>query len=170
MKSIIIKAFLTINLFLSLQFNANAQSFRLFHIERNKNSSIVCYDLKINENNEICTENPIDIYWEMPDENNDRNALSLIQNKLAYGITLKKIEKNSVFFKLKAYPDCIVNAVYNQEKREAKAHLLINGHSAVLNKLYICAIPPNYTSVEYIILYGFEPETGKNVMEKIINK
>lgn len=162
--------FLTLSIFLVLQQFATAQSFRLFHIERNKNNSIVCYDLEVNDNKAINKNNPIDVYWEMPDKNNARNTLSVIQNKLAYGLTVDQVKENLVLFKLKAYPERTVEAIYDSEKKQANAYTFINGCYAVLKKLYIYASPPLYNSVEYIILTGLDPKTGKEVKEKIVNK
>lgn len=147
---------------------AQIESLRMFHIERNKNNSIVCYDLEINEKS-IDTKKPVHAYWEMPDKNNSRNELSAIQNKLAFGFTIEKIDGNSVFLKLKAYPQRILNIVYEPDSSEAKVFALINGIHAVLNKLYIHATPPLYNSVEYIILTGINPLTGEVITERINN-
>lgn len=162
--------FLVLSVFLLLQSVATAQCFRLFHIERNKNNNIVCYDLTINGSKSIDKNTPIDVYWEMPDKNNARNTLSVIQNKLAYGFTINQINENVILFKLKAYPDRAIKAVYNSDKKQATAYTNINECYAILKKIYIHAIPPLYNSVEYIILVGLDPKTGKEVKEKIVNK
>ncbi len=163
------KIFLALSLFLLLQSAAMTQSLRLFHIERNKNNSIVCYDLEV-DNKTIAKNNPIDVYWEMPDQNNARNSLSVIQNKLVYGLTIEQVKGNSILFKLKAYPDRIVEVVYDSKKQQANAFTLINGSYVILKKLYIYATPPLYSSVEYIILVGLDPNTGETKKEKITNK
>jgi hypothetical protein len=164
------KIFLAVSIFLLMQSVATAQCFRLFHIERNKNNSIVCYDLTINGSKSIDKSKPIDVYWEMPDKDNARNTLSVIQNKLAYGFTIDHVKENLILFKLKAYPERTVEAVYDSEKKQANAYTNINGCYAILKKLYIHAIPPLYNSVEYIVLVGLDPKTGKEVKEKIVNK
>ncbi|MDR2084605.1 MAG: DUF4833 domain-containing protein [Bacteroidales bacterium] len=157
------------SLFFLLHTFAQAQDIRLFHIERNKNNSIVCYDLHVDDNKEINQQNPIDAYWITPDKDNSRNSLSLVQYKLAYGLTIDKIEGDDISFKLKAYPERDIRVIYDSENRQANAYTYINGAFAVLKKLYIHASPPLYKSVEYIILEGYDPETGKEVSEMIIN-
>lgn len=161
---------LLIGALLLLQPVVNAHSLRLFHIERNKNNSIVCYDLETDDGVAINKKNPISVYWEMPDKGYARNTLSALQNRLAYGFIVEQMEENSVHLKLKAYPQREVEVVYDTETQEANAFTTINGSPAILNKLYIHAAPPFYNSVEYIILSGFNPATGEPVMEKITNK
>ncbi len=157
-------------LILFLSTGAYAENIRMFHIERNKNSSIVCYDLEVNEDKKIVSGNPIRAYWEMPHKGNTTNSLSTVQYKLAYGFTIDEIEENMLSFKLKAYPERSLKVVYDPEKNEAKTFTIIDGVSAILNKLYIQALPPFYQSVEYIILSGINILTGETVTEQISNK
>ena len=167
--SMVKRLFLTTGFILLLQTLTQAQGIRMFHIERNKNSSIVCYDLEVDKNKSIDGKNPINAYWEMPDKNNARNTLSAIQYKLAYGVVVDEIKEDLLLFKLKAYPERELKVVYDSEKQQANAFMLINGVFAIVSKLYIHATPPLYSSVEYIILTGFDPETGNTITEKIIN-
>lgn len=161
--------FSTLCIFLLWQVT-EAQNLRLFHMERNKNDSIVCYDLEISDNLTINSKHSIDIYWETPEKGNARNGLSIIQNKFAYGLTVEKIEESSVVFKLKAFPQRSVTAIYDAENRLAYALTDINGKTMILKKLYVYATPPHYTSVEYIVLTGIDPETGETAEETIVNK
>lgn len=153
---------------LLLQVSAQDESIRMFHIERNKNSSIVCYDLEVNDNT-INKKNPIHAYWEMPEKNNARNSLSPLQNKLAYGYTVDEVGENKLSFKLKAYPARALDVVYEPGTQQAQAYVYINGVYAVLDKLYIKASPPFYNSVEYIMLSGINPQTGEVLVERIYN-
>lgn len=147
---------------------AENKNIPLFHIERNKNEGIVCYELQIKDN-AIDAKAPIHAYWKNPHKNGSTNELSLLQKKLAYGVSVKNVDKNTVTFTMTAYPERQVKVVYNQEKQIANAYISINGTQHLLAKLYIHATPPAYRSVEYVILDGFEVETNQKVSERINN-
>ena len=148
---------------------AENRNIPLFHIERNKNESIVCYELRIKDN-AIDTKEPIHAYWKNPHKNGNINELSLLQKKLAYGVSVKNIDKNTITFTMTAYPERPVKVVYNQLEQKAEAYISINGIQTLLTKMYIHATPPAYRSVEYVILNGINQHSNKKESEQINNK
>ena len=60
----------------------------LFKIERNKNKNVVQYDACLLQNNNISESNPVHAYWIL--ENGQKEELSVVEGKEAYGITSKE--------------------------------------------------------------------------------
>lgn len=148
----------------------SAQSIRLFHIERNKNDNIVCYDLNLKDN-KIDKANPINIYWDNPKNTSGKKPeLSSLERKMAYGITVNSVSDNSVIFIMKAYKDRPITVIYNSETKTAVPSIVINNKKAKLDKLYIFASAPLYTSVVYVELFGQVLNTGEILKERINNK
>ncbi|MDL2290215.1 DUF4833 domain-containing protein [Paludibacteraceae bacterium OttesenSCG-928-F17] len=165
-KNILLVLLLCVNCFSMI----SAQTgLRLFHIERNKDADIICYDLIVKDN-VIDTEMPVHVYWDRITQDDKLDELNKIQKSLAYGVDVDKISDNEVSFILKAYKERMVTAVYNQESNTAYAQLLIDGKQARLNKIYFYAVGPLYESVVYVELHGKDIETGKKLYEKIENK
>jgi hypothetical protein len=145
---------------------AQSLSIPLFFIERNKNESIICYDLEI-VNNAINLKNPIHAYWKRA--TGAINELSAIQKAFAFGFSIKEAKNNKVTFTMKAYPKRVVTVEYDAVRQQAVAYVSINGAQARFEKLYIKATPPAYRSVEYIVLTGTDRQTTKPVSERIDN-
>lgn len=147
-----------------------SQDIRLFHIERNKNANIVCYDLNI-ENGKINTSNPINIYWDNLNKKLDKKLeLTSMERKMAYGITINSVSDTKVVFTMKAYSDRPITISYNTKEKTAMPIMIVNGEKATLQKLYIFAKSPLYTSVVYVELFGKSIATQKSLYEKINNK
>lgn len=69
------------------------QSCHLLTINRSRDADIISYELNINDKGNIDLQNPIHIYWLRQTEQNQKEPLTWIQNKYAYGI--KFIEGNN---------------------------------------------------------------------------
>ncbi len=67
----------------------SAQRQRLFHITRSKGPAIVCYDALF-KNGKLCEQDPVDVYWEHPNKNNEREELNWIERWQAYGIDITR--------------------------------------------------------------------------------
>lgn len=141
----------------------------LFYIERSKNKNRVYYDANINFDGTINSKKPIDVYWINLEENyGKRGELSFIQEKFAYGYIAEKVTENNYKIKLKAFDKRIIN-LFIDNKGKAKAHIIINGQNAILNRLYIKANDKGLnTSVEYIEIFGTDTNNKKEIYEKII--
>ena len=156
--------------FLSIySFSVFAQDIRLFHIERNKNDNIVCYDLNV-ENGKINTTNPINIYWSnLSNTSFKGNGLSSIERKLAYGITVNSVSETKVVFTMKASSDRVITVSFDSKEKKASPVTVINGEKAILKKMFISAKAPLYTSVVYAELFGKSVDSAKDLYEKINN-
>lgn len=141
----------------------------LFYIERSKNKNRVYYDANINLDGTINSKKPIDVYWINLEENyGKRGELSFIQEKFAYGYISEKITENNYKIKLKAFDKRIINLLIDN-KGKAKAQIIINGQTAILNRMYIKANDKGLnTSVEYIEIFGTDTKNNKEIKEKII--
>ena len=140
---------------------------RLFHIDRSKNSNIVCYDVNITDN-KIDKAKPLNVYWANSEDVGHRKELTFIQNKLAYGY--KTVSKNESYIEisLNAFPDKIIRIEqYNDMFRPTTS---INNHIALLKKIYVKADTANSLKVEYIEITGEIIESGEIVSEKIYIK
>lgn len=150
-----------------LLFPAAAQknAARLFHIERNKNQHIVCYDLNIVDG-KIDEKSPIHIYWLLHPEKK-KSELSFIESKLAYGARTELIAPNTVFIKMNALKEAEITVTHDSKTQDIISIASVNGKTIRLKKVSIIAKPPRYTSVERVDIYGIDPLTRKEIVESI---
>jgi hypothetical protein len=141
----------------------------LFYIERSLNKNLVCYDVNYDKSGKIDEKNPIHVYWiNRVDRVGEREELNFIQRKMAYGYNSKPNGDGT--FKISLVPMSKRELSLKKNKGgEYYCEMTINGKSSQLKRLYVKTKPSNSNSVEYIIIYGVELATGKDVEEKVDN-
>lgn len=144
---------------------AQNKAVRLFHIERNKNQNIVCYDLNLADG-KINSKKPIVTYW-ISHPDHKKSDLSFIENKLAYGAKSENTDPNTVVIKMNALKEPEITVTRNSKTEEIISIAKVNGKTMRLEKISIIAKPPHYTSVERVDIYGTSTSNGEKIMESI---
>ena len=141
---------------------------RLFHIARSANRNLVCYDANL-VNGKIDNKKPIKVYWVNREEHpGEKNGLSYIQRKLAYGYKVVESGQNIWKCTLTAYPKR--ELLLCRYKNGYVCLININHQRAVLESLYVKANPRNPLKVEYVELRGRSISTRRPVTERVMNK
>lgn len=140
---------------------------RLFHIERNTNANIVVYDALVQGDGSLSEDDPIDVYWLRLAEDGERKGLKWIERKMAYGVDVEEHGGNSLVCKMKAD---IGRLVAVEKVGEAyRALIEIDGRRTLLEKVFIFAKEGGgLPTVEYIELFGKNPETDEEMYEKYL--
>lgn len=145
---------------------AQNENLRLFHIERNKNKNIVCYDLCI-RNGVIDSKNPVQGYWiNMPQKK--KEELSFMEKKYAYGWECKKIDENTYEMTMVAFKKCSITITYDPETNTAVAYVTQNGKEIQLQKIEANTKAPLHVSVNYVKAHGVYKGTGKKAAIQIM--
>ena len=140
---------------------------RLFHIERSKNKNIVCYDLNADAAGKPDEKQPLSVYWINREEHEGkREDLNYIQQKMAYGYTVKGKRNGVIIIGLNAATDREITLERNEQKYFCRID--INRQSSVLTKLYIKTKTPNSLQVEYVEIEGTDLKTGAPVKERFM--
>jgi hypothetical protein len=140
---------------------------RLFRIERSKNANIVAYDLRLDSAGKPDPKTPVEAYWVSPGDGS-REALSMVQKKLAYGF--KSRFEN---------PDVVVLRMTADLGREIRVERVggvfralvdIDGQRSVLDHIYVKSIERTLLlpSVEFVDLFGVDLATGAERHERIV--
>lgn len=138
---------------------------RLFYIARSVNKNLVCYDVNL-VNGKINVQEPINVYWVNREKHpGEKNGLSYIQRKLAYGYKVVSSTPHSLICTLRAYPKRqILLAPY---KNGWRCFVTINSQKAILESLYVKSHERNPLKVEYVELRGTSLSTRHPIMERI---
>lgn len=134
------------SLFVYPQSSNNTQ--HLLTINRSRDADIIKYELNVDDNGNIDLNDPIQIYWLRRTQQNQKEELTWIQNKYAYGIKLidksnKNYEHDSniiLRFKFVSYNNAILEVrkdfnnnyklytvFQNQEIDVSNIHIQFNG-------------------------------------------
>jgi len=140
----------------------------LFVIERSKNANIVRYDAHLTADGKLDPEKPVTAYWVLLAEDGRRQELSWVQKQKAYGFTVEpNASADGYTMTMVVIPERKI--IVKKAGDVVHAELIIDGHPAVLEKIYIQSsaglLGPK---VEYIEIYGKDLETGEERVERIV--
>lgn len=142
----------------------------LFIIERSKNANVVHYDARLTAAGEIDPNEPVIAYWIMLATDGHREDLNWIEKKNAYGFHIKPDPAvNGYKMTVVAVPQGRI--IVKKDGDAVRAELVIDGHPAILEKIYINAADGLLVpKVHYIELYGKDLKTQEKRYQKIVSK
>lgn len=127
-----------------LMHGQNEGAGHLLTINRSRDTDIINYELNIDENGNIDSENPIHIYWLRQTQQNQKEALTWIQNRYAYGIKL--VENTNIVenpnsnvvlkFKFVSYNNAILE-VRKHTNNSYKLYTVFNNQEMEVSNIYI---------------------------------
>lgn len=139
---------------------------QLFYLQRTTNSNTIVCELNY-KNGIVDAKEPVNVFWIRYSEQGQREELSYIQRKLAYGVKTTLIEKDKyrlTFVACKKYPLYLIKNADNKYI----VYATINQKQAVLNCIFVKIAGGSFWSpdVEYIEMIGTDASTGKEVLER----
>lgn len=145
----------------------SADSNVLFYLQRTPDLNTVVYELNI-KNKVLDEKKPVRAYWIRYAENGQREELSLIQRKYAYGIITDKLSDNHYTLSLVSYKKYIMFLEPGPNDR-LHVFVYINRIRVILSNIYIKINGGSFWSpnIEFIELSGIDPANGALVKERI---
>ena len=145
---------------------------RLFYIQRTGNTNTIVYDVNFSAHKTINADNPINAYWIRYADNGETKPLSYIQKTFAYGIKSKKLTSDNTFeFNLVSYSKKKMTLDLDNNGKPC-VFTDINGKKIQLEHIFVkteggsmLSFVPN---VQYVEIFGKDPNTGAAIYEKII--
>jgi hypothetical protein len=113
----------------------------LFFIERNKNKNEVHYQLHVDKNCQIASDEPVTGFWKMLEENPGKTKPFSMFDKMAYSVVNQKVENNWVYFSLKALETKLIKATAKHDPKAGACipivQVKINEQWASLDHIYV---------------------------------
>jgi hypothetical protein len=139
----------------------------LFIIQRNKNANEVHYDVNVGADGQLGNE-PVVAYWIMKAERGQREDLTFLEAKKAYGVEVKG-SGDGREIKLAAWEDRKVHLKKAGDRWRALTK--IDGKDAYLTRLFIQSEEGGVTpNVLWIDVFGEAVDGGKEVKEHVVKK
>lgn len=141
---------------------------RLFYLQRTHNSNTIVYDLKL-ENGKPDPDDPVHAYWIRYQEKGQKEELSFIQRKFAYGMRSRKISDKEYELYIVSFKQ---QKLYLRQGADGRFHVYarVNNRQLMLTKIYLemkkggSAWSPK---IEYAELTGIDQATKEEVQERI---
>lgn len=138
---------------------------RLFFVQRNPNSNTIIYELN-NKNGLLDKDNPIHVYWLRYADKGQKEELSYIQRKFAYGLITKPLSNDQYdvrFVSYKKFPLTLMKSV------DGKYHIFakIAQKQIILDRIFVKIEGGSFwlPNVVYVELKGIDPSTGREITE-----
>jgi Domain of unknown function (DUF4833) len=139
---------------------------QLFFLQRTQNTNTVVYELNMKKG-VIDSLEPVHVFWICYAEKSQREELTELQRKRAYGLATKYISKDHYELRFLANKKVIIQLMKGPDNNY-HVYDQVNQKQAILTRVYLeihggSLFSPN---IEYVLLNGIDPETGAIVSEK----
>lgn len=140
---------------------------QLFYLQRTHNTNTIVYELNYKDGS-IDTENPVLAFWIRYQEKGQREDLSFVQRKFAYGLKSKKISENQYELSFVSYKKYKMYLKLGADKKFS-VYTNINEKPAILTRIFIKTNGGSFWSpnIEYVELSGVEPNSHSVVKERL---
>ncbi len=141
-------------------------NYHLFNIDRSRGPDIVMYDVNLDNDGILDQKNPIRAYWIKRTENDQLKPLTLIQEKLGYGLDFNYVTDNVCHFEF------VSSSVRTFELRKDqnntyRVYTTSNQKNIEVNSIYVKFANESlwFPVVSEVELHGIDAESGKSVKE-----
>jgi len=139
---------------------------QLFFLQRTQNTNTVVYELNMKKG-VIDSLEPVHVFWICYAEKSQREELTELQRKRAYGLATKYISKDHYELRFLANKKYAIELMKGKDNNY-HVYDQINQKQAILTRVYLeihggSLFSPN---IENVLLNGIDPETGAIVSEK----
>jgi hypothetical protein len=139
---------------------------RLFYMQRTANTNTIIYELNAS-GGKLDSENPLHVYWIRYAEQGQKEELSYIQRKFAYGVVTKKLPNDQYdvrFVSYKKFPLLLMKA------NDGKYHIFatVAQKQIMLSRLFVKIEGGSFwlPNVVYVELRGTDQNTGREIVER----
>lgn len=155
--------------------DASKEWIKVFHIERSLNANICVYEVRVITSTSSAifdVTEPIKIYWIMYTKKGIIEPLTVIEEKLAYGIKISTVTENKIKFFLKSLPKREIEVRFFKDEDKIlkpKAVIKLNDEDSIIEKIYVESKQKfPLPKVLYVEVTGRSIKTGEMTIEKII--
>lgn len=137
---------------------------QLFYLQRDPNTNTVIYSLNMKDGKPD-PSNPVLAYWIRYADTGEKEKLSFMQRRMAYGISHKEIQPGVFEMHLQAYKALTIRLSPNSQTGKYQALVKVKDDEIILNRLFARVLGGSIfkPKVEYIEVYGTSLKSGKNV-------
>ncbi len=141
----------------------------LFYLQRDPNTNTVIYELNLKSDGNVDAEQPVNVYWVRYAENGQKEELSYVQKKFAYGVQSKAIGNNE--YELRIVSHKKLPLLLKKSGSDQKYHVYIkaNDKQIMLDRVFVRIEGGSYwiPNVKYVELKGVNTKTARPVVERL---
>ena len=141
---------------------------QLFYLQRDPNINTIICELNADKNGIVDREEPILVYWIRYAEKSDKQDLSYIQRKFAYGIQTKELAKDQFELRFVSHKKL---PLYLQRGKDKKFHvyLTVNQKKIQVERIFVRIEGGSFwlPNVKYVEIKGVNTDNDAVISERI---
>ncbi|MGN7203898.1 DUF4833 domain-containing protein [Pedobacter sp. SAFR-022] len=141
----------------------------LFHLQRDPNTNTIIYELNLKEDGKVDPEKPVNIYWLRYADKGQKEDLSYVQRKFAYGLQTKALGNDE--YELRFVSHKKLPLYLKRSPLDKKYHVYIdaNNKRIMLDRVFVRIEGGSYwlPNVRYVELTGMNAKTQAPIVERL---
>lgn len=141
----------------------------LFHLQRDPNTNTIIYELNLKEDGKVNPEKPVNIYWIRYADKGQKEDLSYVQRKFAYGLQTKALGNDE--YELRFVSHKKLPLYLKRSPGDNKYHVYIdaNNKKIMLDRVFVRIEGGSYwlPNVRYVELKGTNTKTQTQIVERL---
>lgn len=142
---------------------------QLFYLQRDPNTNTIICELNVDSDGDLDKKEPIKVYWIRYGEKGEKEGLSYIQRKFAYGIQTKDIGNEQYELKFVSYKKFPMYLVKSAEDKKYHVYVTVNKKKIQLERIFLRIEGGSFwlPNVKYVELKGINTATKTQTIERI---
>lgn len=140
---------------------------QLFYLQRTSNSNTIVYELNY-KNGIFDLENPVHEFWIRYQENGQKQELSYIQRKFAYGIKAKKLTTNKYELSFVSYKKYKMHLELGPDNKYY-VYTHFDQKKVILTSIFLKINGGSFwtPNIEYVEITGIEPTSRAVIKQRL---
>jgi hypothetical protein len=142
---------------------------QLFYLQRDPNTNTIIYELNVDKEGDLNKKEPIKVYWVRYGEKGEKEDLSFIQRKFAYGIQAKEIGNNQYELRFVSHKKLPLYLMKSAEDKKYHVYITVNKKKIQLNRIFVRIEGGSFwlPNVKYVELRGVNTANKAQTIERI---
>lgn len=142
---------------------------QLFYLQRDPNTNTIICQLNVDTDGELNKKEPIKVYWLRYGEKGEKEDLSYIQKKFAYGIQTKAIGNEQYELKFVSYKKFPMYLMKSADDKKYHVYVTVNKKKIQLERIFLRIEGGSFwlPNVKYVELKGVDTANKTPIVERI---
>lgn len=142
---------------------------QLFYLQRDPNTNTIIYELNVNKEGDLNKKEPVKVYWVRYGEKGEKEELSFIQRKFAYGIQTKELGNNQYELRFVSHKKLPLYLMKSADDKKYHVYITVNQKKIQLHRIFVRIEGGSFwlPNVKYVELRGLNTANKAQTIERI---
>jgi phosphatidylglycerophosphate synthase len=141
----------------------------LFYLQRDPNTNTVIYQLNLKEDGKVDPEKPVNVYWMRYADKGQKEDLSYVQRKFAYGLQTKALGNDEYELRFVSHKKLPLYLKRSAVDKKYHVYIDANDKKIMLDRVFVRIEGGSYwiPNVRYVELKGLNVKTQTPIVERL---